>query len=154
MTGRSKTLLGFDYGEKHIGVAVGQTLTATASPLETVQVKNRQPDWDTISRLIETWKPDALIVGLPLNMDGTPQAMTRAAERFMRQLQGRYPLPVQPVDERLSTIEAVDRSKSARQTVDAIAAQVILETWLALNRDKRKLDDNRNGEASVGKGDR
>ncbi len=140
MRGHSKTLLGFDYGEKRIGVAVGQTLTATASPLATIKVKNHRPDWDTVSRLIETWKPDALVVGLPLNMDGTPQAMTSAAERFVRQLHGRYRVPVRTVDERLSTFEAKKRSKSRRHPVDPIAAQLILETWLTQNLDKVALN--------------
>ena len=69
MTERAETLLAFDYGDKHIGVAVGQTLTGTANPLESIRVTGARPDWAAISRIVETWQPDALVVGLPLNMD-------------------------------------------------------------------------------------
>lgn len=128
-----QTLLAFDYGKKRIGVAVGQTLTATASPLETVPVMRSAPDWDAISRLIETWRPDALVVGDPLNMDGSEQTLTRDARRFGRQLRGRFHLPVHAADERLSTVEA--RSRLAEhgrldREDHPVAAQIILETWL------------------------
>ena len=124
-----ETLICFDYGEKRIGVAVGQTITATATPLETIQVRNNQPDWNRISRLIEQWRPAALVVGQPLNMDGTRQLLTDLAERFARQLEGRYHLPVHLADERLSTYEAKDRLQDVHN-LDPVAAQVILEAWL------------------------
>jgi putative Holliday junction resolvase len=124
-----ETLICFDYGEKRIGVAVGQTITATATPLETIQVRNNQPDWNRISRLIEQWRPAALVVGQPLNMDGTRQLLTDLAERFARQLEGRYHLPVHLADERLSTYEAKDRLQDIHN-LDPVAAQVILEAWL------------------------
>ena len=79
MTEPAETLIAFDYGEKHIGVAVGQTLTSTANALETIRVTRSSPDWDAISRIVETWNPDALVVGLPLNMDGSEQTVTRRA---------------------------------------------------------------------------
>ncbi len=125
----NKTLLCFDLGEKRIGTAVGQTVTGTATPLETISVKNNKPDWNRISQLIEQWQPDKLVVGYPLQMDDARQPMTERSERFVRQLDGRYHLPVEIIDERLSSYEARQRIKSTRN-VDPVAAQVILETWL------------------------
>jgi putative Holliday junction resolvase len=133
VTEQAETLLAFDYGEKNIGIAVGQTLTGTASPLGTIRVAGSSPDWDAISRMMKTWKPDALVVGLPLNMDGTEQKVTRRARRFSDQLSGRYRLPVHLVDERLTTREARDRlAAQGRAGSDdhPVAAQIILESWL------------------------
>jgi putative Holliday junction resolvase len=95
-----RTLLAFDFGLKRIGVAVGQTQTRSASRLTTVSVKREHPDWTAIAKLIEIWTPDALVVGLPLNMDGSEQEMTLRAKRFGRQLEGRFGLPVHLVSER------------------------------------------------------
>lgn len=133
MTEQAETLLAFDYGEKHIGVAVGQTLTSTANPLETIRVTSASPDWNAISRIVKAWQPDALVVGLPLNMDGTEQKVTRRARRFGNQLLGRYQLPVHLVDERLSTREARERlacTGRAGSDDHPVAAQIILESWL------------------------
>jgi len=133
VTEQAETLLAFDYGEKNIGVAVGQTLTGTANPLETIRVSGSSPDWDAISRIVMTWQPDALVVGLPLNMDGTEQKVSRRARRFGNQLLGRYRLPVHLVDERLTTREARDRLASegrAGRDDHPVAAQIILESWL------------------------
>ncbi|MFQ5659480.1 MAG: Holliday junction resolvase RuvX [Gammaproteobacteria bacterium] len=130
---RGKKLICFDYGEKRIGVAVGQTLTATASPLETISVRNGKPDWHRISALIDQWRPQALIVGRPLCMDGSRQPLTNLTGKFVRQLKGRYHLPVHYEDERLSSYEARQRQKNRNDQLDAIAAQVILESWLAEN---------------------
>lgn len=134
MSSRPVTLLAFDYGDLRIGIAVGQTVTATASPLMSVRVRDRRPDWNTISRVVRTWEPDALVVGLPYNMDGTEQETTRSARRFGRQLHGRFSLPVHLVDERLTTREA--KSRLAEQgnpcgDDDPVAAQVILEGWFS-----------------------
>lgn len=127
-----KTLLCFDYGSKRIGVAVGQTVTGTATPLQIINVYNNQPEWEKIQQLVNDWQPQALIVGVPVNMDDSRQEMTVAAERFVRQLEGRFHLPVFGIDERLSTFEA--KNRSGRETeVDSIAAQAILETWLTEN---------------------
>lgn len=134
---RASTLLAFDFGLKRIGVAVGQTQTRSASPLETVAVKRERPDWPAIAELIETWTPDALVVGLPLNMDGTEQDMTLRAKRFGRQLEGRFRLPVHLVDERLSSREAKSRLQDQgriEDSADAVAAQVILEDWFSETR--------------------
>nr|VFK23143.1 MAG: putative holliday junction resolvase [Candidatus Kentron sp. MB]VFK28318.1 MAG: putative holliday junction resolvase [Candidatus Kentron sp. MB]VFK74203.1 MAG: putative holliday junction resolvase [Candidatus Kentron sp. MB] len=135
------TLLGFDPGGKRIGVAVGQTLTNTANPLETIAVKHDVPDWKAIDRLINTWEPDGLVVGLPLNMDGTEQAMTLIARQFRNQLARRYRLPVYVTDERLSTREARERLACEGRLDDAddpVAAQVILETWFSECKDHNK----------------
>lgn len=124
------TLLCFDYGEKRIGVAVGQQVTGTASALEIVPVRHGRPDWERIGTLVRDWRPAALVVGVPLNLDGTPQPLTAAAERFARRLAGRYALPVHRADERLTTY-AARRLRPGRVKVDAEAARVILESWLA-----------------------
>lgn len=140
MTERPVTLLAFDYGDKQIGVAVGQTVTATANPLDCVRVRCTGPDWDSIARLIATWQPDALVVGLPLNMDGTEQHMTHASKRFEDQLRVRFSLPVYSMDERLSTREARERLARAGQfdaADDPVAAQIILEGWLSENESGR-----------------
>lgn len=128
----AQTLVCFDYGKKRIGVAVGQTLTGTASPLEIVPVRNNVPDWDRINAIIKAWQPSALVVGCPLNMDGSGQGMTSAANRFVRCLTDRFDYPVYRADERMSSYEAKQRLKSSWD-VDAVAAQVILETWLSEN---------------------
>lgn len=128
----AKTLLGFDYGRKRIGVAVGQPLTATATALTTVRARDGKPDWEAIGRLLAEWKPDALVVGIPYHMDGSEQDMTHQAQRFCRQLEGRYGLPVHRAEERLSSyvVESGRRTKTDRQAVDPLAAQVILQDWL------------------------
>jgi len=137
----ARTLLGFDYGKKRIGVAVGQKLTATATPAETLHSSNDQPDWAGIARLIETWRPQALVVGLPLHMDGTEHALTEAAREFGRELEQRFDLPVHLIDERLTSVEAghllAGTTKNARRRkadIDKVAAQLILETWLGQNK--------------------
>ena len=130
-----KSLLCFDFGTKRIGVAVGQTVTQTANPLQTVRNKNNRPDWKTIEQLVDEWQPDALVVGQPLNMMDEVQEMTIAAEKFMRQLHGRFHLPVYSIDERLSSFEAAQRTGRTTD-LDSVAAQAILETWFAENYNK------------------
>ncbi len=131
---RASVALGFDFGRIRIGVAVGQSVTGSAQPLETVSCDHYKPDWEAISELIHTWHPTHLIVGLPLNMDGTEQEISNAARRFSRQLAGRYGLPVHLVDERLSSAEAKSLRREAEkrsEELDPVAAKLILETWLA-----------------------
>ena len=99
----SNTFLAFDYGEKYIGVAVGSRHSRLAEPVTTLRGSAKNPDWVRVSQLIEEWRPDALVVGLPLNMDGSDNPMTRAARAFGQRLKDRYNLPVHMVDERLST---------------------------------------------------
>lgn len=148
MNQRHGTILGFDFGKKRIGVAVGQTLTASASPLTTLLVHNEQADWDAIGRLIQRWQPVQLVVGLPVNMDGSEHALAATVRDFAGQLQSRYGLPVHLVDERLSSHEAqriaagrggrsAPHSQAAKEAVDRIAAQLILETWLSQQAGKR-----------------
>ena len=136
---RPATLLCFDFGTKRIGVAVGQTLTDTATPLEIIPVRNNRPDWERISALIKQWHPQALLVGNPLNIDGSRQLITDDADKFAAKLQGRYRLPVLRADERLTTVEARTRQR-IKEHLDHVAAQVILEGWLQENSEKPKND--------------
>lgn len=131
------TLLGFDFGPRKIGVAVGQTLTRSATPLTTLRSRDDRPDWEGIGALIGEWRPSALILGLPFNMDDTEVDWSPRVHRFGRQLHGRFRLPVHLVDERLTSIEAhrqlsarPGRKPPTREAVDAAAAALILETWL------------------------
>ncbi len=134
---KALTFLGFDYGEKHIGVAVGGTHSQLAQPLTTLNANKGNPDWWQISRLIGEWNPDALVVGLPLNMDGTENRITRGARKFGNRLKDRYNLSVHMVDERLSSRVAKDTlfeagipSKRHKQKLDKLAAQTILQAFL------------------------
>ena len=131
----SQTLLGFDYGTKRIGVAVGQDISRSVTPLTTLSSQNDKPDWDAIGKLIAEWHPDRLVVGLPLHLDGSPQPLTEKAQRFGNQLKGRYNLPVDMVDERLTSHEAEAElakrgGKMAKADIDALAAALILQSWL------------------------
>jgi putative Holliday junction resolvase len=133
----ARTILGFDFGMKNIGIAVGQELTHTANPLMAIKARDGIPDWTLIGKLLDDWKPALLVVGLPLNMDGSEQEMTKAARRFGNRLHGRFNLPVEWQDERLTTYEALDqmgiRSKMdsrQRSDVDQLSAQLILQSWL------------------------
>lgn len=130
------TLIAFDYGLKRMGVATGQRLTQTASPQTPISASNGHPDWDAIKALLDTWQPEALVVGLPLNMDGTDNPITERARKFAKRLHGRFHLVVHLVDERLSTREARDRTgmqgKSDQHAgaLDSAAACIILEQFL------------------------
>ena len=131
--GREATLLAFDYGEKRIGVAVGNALTRHARALVVVPNRNREFRFEAVGKLIGEWKPDALVVGLPCHPDGTPHEMTQLAKRFGNQLNGRFNLPVAWVDERYSSV-AADLDMRERGTAgdmrDAEAARVILQQYL------------------------
>jgi len=129
--------LGFDFGYKRIGVAVGQRLTCTATPLPTLNATDGAPNWETIAALIKQWRPSALIVGFPTRVDGGSLYVTKPAKRFSDRLHGRFKLPVFLVDERLSTVEARallfekgGYRKIKHAEVDSLAACVILEQWL------------------------
>lgn len=127
-------LLGFDYGTRRIGVAVGDTVTRTARPLATVAVRSRRPEWAAIGRLLAAWQPQRLVVGLPVDLDGSEQPASEGARRFARQLAGRYRLPVDLVDERLTSRAALTRLAEAGRSgdpVDPVAAQIILEGWFS-----------------------
>ena len=141
---KNQTLLCFDYGQKRIGSAIGQTITATATALEIIKVVNNKPNWKKIEHLIGEWRPDKLIVGHPFTLEGDRQEMTDAAEKFSRQLEGRFKLPVELIEEQLSSYEARRELKSTRD-LDAVAARLILETWLSENIDQnhRQTEVNR-----------
>jgi len=127
-----QTLLGFDYGEKRTGVAVGQSLTLTATGLTTLHSKQQKIDWPAIEALIKEWQPDALVVGIPVHMDGTEQPMTLAARKFSRQLHGRFQLPVFEAEERLTSAEAEQSlgNNQDKAAIDQEAARIILQSWL------------------------
>lgn len=138
-----RTLLGFDHGTRCIGVAVGQELTGSTQPVVTLKAQNGEPRWEEIDKLVKTWAADALIVGIPLDLDDTRQEMTERAEDFARALLKRYQLPVFHSDERLTSMEAKNhlppntkagqrRDDWQRKSIlDQVAAQLILETWLS-----------------------
>ncbi len=124
---RELTVLGFDFGSKRIGAAVGNGLTRTATPLGTLRGDRNDIKFDAIAALIREWQPQQLVVGLPLHPDGTPHEVTQRAQRFARQLQGRFGLPVALVDERYTSAAAED---AGAEDVDAAAAQLIVEQYL------------------------
>lgn len=133
----SSVYIGFDFGYKRIGVAVGQRLTCSATPLSTIHAKLGVPDWSVVQKVISQWNPHALIVGIPTCIDGSELYTTSASRRFAKQLRKHFALPVHLVDERLSTMEARGQLfeqggyRKIKQTeVDSIAACVILEQWL------------------------
>jgi len=132
-----RCVIGFDFGLKRIGLATGQTITGTASPLATLQAVNQKPDWDSIDTHIRQWKPDALIVGIPYQLDGGESDITRAARNFGRKLEQRFKLPVYTIDESLSSNEAEQQlkqdikiSKHNKHEIDKIAAAIIVQSWL------------------------
>lgn len=123
-----QTLLAFDYGEKNVGVAVGNTLTAQARALLTVRAIGKQR-WDKIEALIKEWQPDALVVGVPFYPDGAAHENTVKAQKFARQLHGRYHLEVFTCDERYSTTSAHEMG-ALGDAADAYAAAIILQQYL------------------------
>ena len=133
-----RRLIGFDFGTKRIGAAVGQEATHSATPLCTFATIRGEPDWQKIGQIVAEWQPDRLVVGHPLHADGTRGGVARAAERFAAQLAERLGLPVDTVDERLSSHEAELRLRAdgspprrSRPKLDAMAACLILETWFS-----------------------
>lgn len=134
-------VLGFDVGSRLIGVAVGNRVTASARALAVVPVHEGGPDWSRLDDLHQQWLPDTLVVGLPLALDGTEQPASRLARRFAEHLRQRYKAPVALVDEQHSSQEAAQRFAEGRRAgarrrsdaaaIDAEAAAVILERWLA-----------------------
>ena len=135
------TLLAFDVGARRIGVAVGNTVSMSASEVGVLDVREAGPDWDRLDRWVREWRPDGLVVGDPATLEGGDQPIRRRARAFARELARRYTLPVQQVDERRSSIEAAQRFAAGRAAgarkrhqaaqLDALAAVVILERWLA-----------------------
>ncbi|WP_210398116.1 Holliday junction resolvase RuvX [Motiliproteus sediminis] len=129
-------ILAFDFGTTRIGVAVGQPVTATANPLNPIKARDGVPDWQALDRLINEWQPDALVIGLPLNMDGSLCDMSHRARKFANRLGARFERPAYLVDERLTSHEAkgIHLSRGGgndfkQESVDGLAAQLILESW-------------------------
>jgi len=130
-------VLAFDFGLRQIGVAVGSTLLRSARPLTVIRAKDGVPDWQEMSQLIAEWQPDLLVVGDPLNMDDSVGELCQRARKFARRLHGRWGLPVEMADERLSSFEAkqISRERGHRgdykaEPIDSQAAALVLQTWL------------------------
>ena len=135
-----QSLLGFDFGTKSIGVATGQMITATAQPINAIKAYDGIPNWDIVEKVIKEWQPDLVVVGLPLNMDGSEQAITQRAKTFANRLNGRFGVKTTLQDERLTTAsakefiferggyKALDKGK-----VDSVSAALILESWMESN---------------------
>ena len=129
--------LGFDYGAKRIGIAMGQTITGTATPLTTINAVHGSPDWAGIQKLIEQWNPDALIVGIPYFLDGKESEMTKTVQHFCDELEKRFGRSVFKINEALSSYEAEETLKKKlkigkhnKQEIDKMAAAIIVQSWL------------------------
>ena len=130
------TVLAFDFGEKRIGVAVGETMLKAAHALTTIAAEENEIKFAQIEQLIAEWRPNLLVVGLPTHMDGAPHGMTQLAKKFAQRLEGRFNLPVMMIDERLSSAEAAQNLREAgiignkqKAMIDAVAAQSILQSY-------------------------
>jgi len=131
------TVMSFDFGTKRIGIATGQRLTGTTQALNPIKAQNGIPDWQQLEAIIQEWNPDAFVTGLPLNMDGTLSSISLRARKFARRLEGRFHRPSYTHDERLTSFEAkgivmshTQERNFGRYSVDGIAAQLILESWM------------------------
>ncbi|MGK2888272.1 MAG: Holliday junction resolvase RuvX [Candidatus Malihini olakiniferum] len=134
----NRILIAFDFGIKSIGVAIGQEVTGTARSLTAFKAQDGVPDWSKVEKMLDEWRPDLIIVGLPLNMDGTEQPLTARACKFANRLRSRFGKPVELQDERLSTVEArADLFERGgfraldKGQVDATSAAIILESWFS-----------------------
>ncbi|MFT6101687.1 MAG: putative Holliday junction resolvase [Granulosicoccus sp.] len=132
------TALAFDYGLKNIGAAYGQSITGQANELPPISARDGIPKWEDIETLLNEWKPDVVVVGLPLNMDGSESELSQRARKFARRIHGRFSSKVDFMDERLSTFDAKQEAKSRghkgdykQNPIDSIAARLILESWFA-----------------------
>lgn len=130
--------MAFDYGLHHIGVAVGNTLLASAQGIAVLKARDGSPDWQQVANCLQEWQPQLLLVGDPLNMDDSVSELAQRARKFGRRLEGRFNLPVEMVDERLSSFEAKQQAAASGhrgdyldQPIDALAAEIILQTWMA-----------------------
>lgn len=136
----AETILAFDFGTNSIGCAVGQSITGTAQSLPAFKAQDGIPNWEQIGKVLAEWKPDLLVVGLPLNMDGTEQPLTQRARKFGNRLNGRFNIPVVFQDERLTTVAARteiferDGFRALKKgKIDSISACLILESWFEEN---------------------
>ena len=127
-------IISFDFGTKKIGVAVGQTKTRTSSPLEVIFNKNNATDWKRIHLIVEEWKPELILVGKPLNMDGTDSDIMKIVNNFFKKLNRTTNIPCEYVDERLTSFEARQNlSEIKTDLVDAHAAKILIDHWLINN---------------------
>jgi putative Holliday junction resolvase len=134
---RIRSVLAFDFGLVQIGVAVGNTLLRSTQPLAILRAREGIPDWQALEQLVRDWQPDLLLVGDPLNMDGSDSELCERARKFARRLHGRLGLPVTMVDERLTSFEAKQVSREQghrgnykRRPIDSQAAELVLQSWL------------------------
>ncbi len=125
---QQQSFVSFDFGTKRTGVATGHRLTRSATPLQTLHIAGTDARFDAIKKILSEWQPDALVVGIPTHPDGAVHEMTLLAQKFARQLHGRFGLPVHDVDERYSSVEAASRGA---KDVDAEAAAIILEQFFS-----------------------
>ena len=122
-------VMAFDFGMRKIGIAVGQPITATATPITIITATNGIPDWRIIEQLIDEWQPVLLVIGLPLNMDNSESNMSRLARKFARKLNGRFNITCEMMDERLTSFEVRSGGKDASRPFDHLSAQLILESY-------------------------
>ena len=128
-------IVSFDFGVKKIGVAVGQTKTRTSSPLDIIFNKNNKINWNSIQSIVEEWRPELILVGKPLNMDGTDSEIMKKVDAFYKKLESLYDAKFEYVDERLTTFEARDILKENNvETVDANAAKILIDNWFNRNK--------------------
>ncbi|MBP6723731.1 MAG: Holliday junction resolvase RuvX [Halioglobus sp.] len=132
-----RSVLAFDFGLVQIGVAVGNTLLGSTQPLAILRAREGIPDWQALEQVVREWQPDLLLVGDPLNMDGSDSELCERARKFARRLHGRLGLPVTMVDERLTSFEAKQVSREQghrgdykRRPIDSQAAELVLQSWL------------------------
>ena len=130
-------IIAFDFGIKKIGVAVGQTSTYTSSPLQIIKNKDGKVNWEEINKLINEWKPELIIVGKPLNMDGTDSEIMKKVDRFLKKLKSLHHARYEYIDERLTTFEARQiLAENKNNNIDANAAKILIENWFEINRKK------------------
>ena len=141
--------MSFDYGTEKIGIAIGQSISSTAEPLTIIRAKDGIPNWSQITSLIESWRPNFFVVGLPYNLDGSDSKLLQRALKFAQRLNGRFNIPTFGIDERLSSKAATEKFKtgnpknSVRNEIDDVAAQIILETWFSEYNKKTSVDQAR-----------
>jgi len=127
-------IIAFDYGTKKIGVAVGQTETYTSSPLQIIINKDDKVNWSEISILLNEWKPELIIIGKPLNMDGSDSEIMKQVEKFYQKLKNTYDINLEYIDERLTTFEAKQILEDTDiNQVDANAAKILIDNWFEIN---------------------
>ena len=143
------TVMSFDYGTEKIGIAIGQSISSTAEPLTIIRAKDGIPNWSQITSLIESWRPNFFVVGLPYNLDGSDSKLLQRALKFAQRLNGRFNIPTFGIDERLSSETAKQKYKigsfknTIRKEIDDVAAQIILETWFSEYNKNTSLDQAR-----------